>query len=183
MAAIKDRTVCIPIDEDTIKDTLGSLPLPRTPDQACLVAINLKRKTSFKNNHLSEFVNVPKVFKCLDTLKDEGHPEYQFTVETKEEDYQRQFFEKTTDLAEDDDVAANEAEEENVENEATDEKHTQINVLDALEEDEEHSRRNDPTRKDNFEYNRVTCYINDHPEASVPDAEKPVSVAPGEGNI
>ena len=119
-------------------------------------------------------------------MRDEGHPEYQFKVEKTVEDYQRQFFEETIDNSLDSAEDENETKEEIVaENEAANENEvseSEANVLDALEKDEEHSRTNDPTIKDNFDYNKVTCYVNDHPEASVPDPDKPVSIAPGEGN-
>ena len=35
MAAIKDRCVCVPIDDQTVTDTLKQLP--RTPSEACIV--------------------------------------------------------------------------------------------------------------------------------------------------
>ena len=46
MSAIKDRTVCVPIDDTTIENTLHSLP--RTPNEAGLLPVKLKRKKSFK---------------------------------------------------------------------------------------------------------------------------------------
>ena len=39
--------------------------------------MNWKRRMSDKGNHLQEWVNVDKIFKCLETLKNQGHPEYQ----------------------------------------------------------------------------------------------------------
>ena len=75
MTAIKDRTVCVPIDDETINQTLQSLP--RTPKEAGMVPVSWKRRKSDKGNHLQEWVNVEKIFKCLETLKNLGHPEYQ----------------------------------------------------------------------------------------------------------
>ena len=75
MLAIKDRVVCVPIDDDTINQTLQSLP--RAPNEAGVVPVNWKRRKSDKGNHLQEWVNVDKIFKCLETLKNQGHSEYQ----------------------------------------------------------------------------------------------------------
>ena len=75
MTAIKDRVVCVPIDDDTINQTLQSLP--RAPNEAGVVPVNWKRRKSDKGNHLQEWVNVDKIFKCLETMKNLGHPEYQ----------------------------------------------------------------------------------------------------------
>ena len=58
MSAIKDRTVCVPIDDTTIENTM--LSLPRTPNEANLLPVKLKRKKSFKGSHLEEYINVYK---------------------------------------------------------------------------------------------------------------------------
>ena len=76
MAAIKDRCVCVPIDDETINQTLNQLP--RTPSEACIIPIKLKRKKEYKNVHLNEYVDVGKMHRALETLKEYGHPEYQF---------------------------------------------------------------------------------------------------------
>merc|ERR1712155_418333 len=76
MAAIKDRCVCVPIDDQTVNETLKQLP--RTPAEACIVPIKLKRKKEYKGTHLKEYVDVEKLHKALEMLKNSGHPEYQF---------------------------------------------------------------------------------------------------------
>ena len=76
MSGIKDRVVCVPVDEGTIQKTLECLP--RTPNEAGLVPVKWKRRVKDKGNHLQEYVNVKKMFKALETLKKLGHPEYQF---------------------------------------------------------------------------------------------------------
>ena len=87
MKAIKDRCVCVPIDEDTIKQTLQSLP--KTPNEAgvTLVPMNWKRRKSDKGSHLQEWINVEKVFKVLKTLKNLGHEEYQFFDESEFQEF------------------------------------------------------------------------------------------------
>ena len=85
MSAIKDRVYCIPIDSDTVMNTLNQLP--RLPKDAALVPIKLKRKKSYKNSHLQEWVNVEKLRRCLKLLKEFGHKEYQFYSEESTESY------------------------------------------------------------------------------------------------
>ena len=86
MSAIKDRTVCVPIDDTTIENTM--LSLPRTPNEANLLPVKLKRKKSFKGSHLEEYINVSKIFKTLSTLKKLGHGEYQYYEEKDKSEFQ-----------------------------------------------------------------------------------------------
>ena len=72
----KDKIVNVPINDQDIVDTMERLP--RTPDEAGLVCIELKRKLEYKNTHKTEYISVSKVEKALDTLYDLGHPHYQF---------------------------------------------------------------------------------------------------------
>ena len=75
-SATKDKIVNVPIFDRDIADTMERLP--RTPDEAQLVCIELKRKLEYKNTHNTEYISVAKVEKALDTLYDLGHPHYQF---------------------------------------------------------------------------------------------------------
>ena len=85
MSAVKDRTICVPVDNSTINDTLTQLP--RTPSGAGLVPIKLKRKVEYKNPHLQEYVNVGKIHCALESLKQAGHSEYQFYEASNFDDY------------------------------------------------------------------------------------------------
>ena len=60
--------------------------LPRTPNEAGLVPVKLKRKQSMKNIHLQEYININKIYRALHLLKTFGHKYYQFDVDN-EEDY------------------------------------------------------------------------------------------------
>ena len=40
--------------------------------------MRIKRKKEYKNVHLSEYVDIEKMHRALETLKNSGHPEYQF---------------------------------------------------------------------------------------------------------
>ena len=74
--AMKDRTVNIPIFESDIIKTIESLP--RTPSEAGIIPIKLKRKLNYKNSHMVQYISVPKILKALDTLKEMGNRYYQF---------------------------------------------------------------------------------------------------------
>ena len=73
---MKDKTINIPIFESDIISTVESLP--RTPTEAGIIPVNLKRKTSYKNSHMVQYISVPKIIKALSTLKLLGHKYYQF---------------------------------------------------------------------------------------------------------
>ena len=48
--------------------------LPRTPNEAGLIGLELKRKIELKNNHKKQLVNPTKIFKWLKRLKESGNP-------------------------------------------------------------------------------------------------------------
>ena len=79
---MKDITVNIPIYETDILKTVDSLP--RTPSEAGIIPINLKRKVSYKNVHKTEYVCVEKILKALKTLKSLGNKYYQFVPDFEE---------------------------------------------------------------------------------------------------
>ena len=75
----KDKIVNVPIFEQDIVNTMERLP--RTPDEAQLTCISLKRKLEYKNTHNTGYISVSRVEKALNTLYDLGHPEYQFVAD------------------------------------------------------------------------------------------------------
>ena len=85
MKGIIDKTICVPIDSETINKTITDFP--RTPSEASLVPIKLKRKQNYKNTHIQEYVNVRKIIDALRYLKSSGHKYYQFEFESSVEDY------------------------------------------------------------------------------------------------
>ena len=87
MSAIKSKCVCIPIGEEDIQNTLSMLP--RTPNQAGLVPVKLKRMQKWKHVHLQEYVDVEKLLKALKLLRDLGHPHYQFQFEKSIQGYKQ----------------------------------------------------------------------------------------------
>ena len=71
---VKNRLVNVPILETDIEETIKSLP--RTPGQAGLVKVKLKRKKSMKNTHLEQYINVEKCKKALNLFVEQGNPLY-----------------------------------------------------------------------------------------------------------
>merc|ERR1712208_13787 len=52
--------------------------MPRTPSDAGLVGVALKRKKEYNNTHKHQLVNPEKLFRMLAKLKNSGNPHYQF---------------------------------------------------------------------------------------------------------
>ena len=76
MAACKDRLINIPISSNDVINTLKNLP--RTPQEAGLLEVKLKRKLEYKNTHQQAYIDPKKIYKALEFLKSTGHPDYQF---------------------------------------------------------------------------------------------------------
>ena len=77
-SSIKDKTVNIPINDEDILETLKAVnTLPRTPDQAGLIPVQLKRKKSFANKVIEAFIDPVKLVAAVRKLKELDHPSYQ----------------------------------------------------------------------------------------------------------
>ena len=83
--ALKDRIINVPIRDEAINETIKMLP--RTPNEAGLIGLELKRKIEMKNNHKKQLINPTKIFKWLKRLKDSGNPHYEDV--SPPEDYKR----------------------------------------------------------------------------------------------
>ena len=68
---MKDRIVNVPVFAEDVTESIKSLP--RTPHSAGIIPVKFKRKMSFKNSHLVQFISVDKVTLALKTLKALGH--------------------------------------------------------------------------------------------------------------
>ena len=79
MSAVKDRLVNVPVGPNDIINTIQNIP--RTPKEAGLIQVKLKRKLEFKNFHKHEYIDPKKIFKTLEVLKQRGHPYCQFYVD------------------------------------------------------------------------------------------------------
>ena len=67
----ENKIVNVPIFEQDIITTLESLP--RTPDEAGMIAVQLKRKKAYKNNHNEAFIRANLLHSTLITLMIMGH--------------------------------------------------------------------------------------------------------------
>ena len=75
--ALKDKIINVPVPEGSALNTINSLP--RTPNEAGLIGIEIKQKVALKNpHHKGRLVNVEKIYKAIDILKKAGNPYYQF---------------------------------------------------------------------------------------------------------
>ena len=77
--ALKDRIVNVPVTDDDILQTLSELKsLPRLPDQAGLVPVQLKRKVSYKSAVQEAYIDPQKLIQAVAKLKGLGHPGYSY---------------------------------------------------------------------------------------------------------
>ena len=171
-----DKAVNVPIPESSVLNTLEKLP--RTPIDAGLISVNLKRKEEYKNTHISQLINPKKIFKMLDKLKEKKNPHYKFY-----EDYSTYKERCIKNDPKGSKLLYKDCIEENLENIQTNEK---FELLDELmdnedsdseryeESDIENEKNNDPAQKYNFNYDRNVCFTDKYPE---------ISVAPGEGQM
>ena len=167
---MKGRTVNIPLFEKDVLNTVQSLP--RTPTEAGIIPVNFKRKLSYKNNHLLQYVSVPKIIKALKTLKELGNEYYQFIPETidfkqtcKENDIDgfNFLFPKETNIEE---SVFPEKEQDTNENSCDPvviEGDKEIDE-DSNEKEEDEYIKNDSVKKWQFEYNKSTCFSHNYPE-------------------
>ena len=71
-----DKVISVPIECEDVSKTVAQLP--RHPDEAEIVAVQLKRRLQLKNSHLQEYIRPQVVIKALQTLKGKfSNPFYQ----------------------------------------------------------------------------------------------------------
>ena len=75
MKASIDNVINVPLECQDITENISKLP--RHPDDAQIVAVQLKRRLEYKSSHLQEFIRPDIVKKALLTLKQIGNPFYQ----------------------------------------------------------------------------------------------------------
>ena len=196
MAGCKDRLINIPINDKDVLNTVEKLP--RTPKEAGLLEIKLKRKMEYENFHKKEFVNPTKIFTALQFLREKKHPSYLFFEELN--DYENRCkvsdplgydlvfvyedgIEKIVDI---DEYLANLKDDQIVSFVIKKPKET-LEVQDTEEVEDIECMQKDPTRKFQFEYNKSACMVDKFPEAAETDRpskeNESLSFAPGEGKI
>ena len=80
MKKMIDRSVLVPIEDNTVLNTVEQLP--RSLDSSAFVGVQLKRMREMKNVHVKGFIRPTKLFEALVCLKVLGNPHYQ-TIITK----------------------------------------------------------------------------------------------------
>ena len=185
--ALKDKIVNVPINEDSIINTLDQLP--RTPEAAGLIGVALKRKVNYKNSHKQQLINPDKLFRMLHKLKSNQNPHYQFYDDYNT--YQNRC--KATDVSGYNVIFEDDVNEEltTVNGEQLDDLVDEIemetkdeNEDENIKEDEENELiTKDPVRKFQFIYNESLCMTSKYPEISTSSEERNVEIAPGEGQI
>ena len=171
-----DKVINIPVEEDSVINTLNQLP--RTPDQAGLIEVTFKRKLEMKNSHIrGQLVNPEKLYKVLDNLKSAGNPHYQFYDD---------FNVFTSRLKDIDKVWINEVEDE-VLSEAREEE--EYGLTDSEDEDEEDQderdyKEKDPVKKHQADvYGRSFVLADMFPETRHKSNYNALTIATGEGEM
>ena len=153
MAGVKDRLVNVPVHENDVINTINSLP--RTPHEAGIIPVKLKRKVEYKNTHKEEYVSVSKIKAALKSLKTLGHKYYQFIDELEVDNYES----RCKDL-DDDQIeflfGSSESENDVLVQDLMDE--IMNDVDDLSEKDIKEYLEKDSVAKFQFDYNRNTCF-------------------------
>ena len=79
MRAMTSEIVNVPLEDHDIGKNMTTL-LPRHPDDAHLVCVQLKKKVEYKSSHIAGFIRPNIVIKALETLKARGNKYYQDVV-------------------------------------------------------------------------------------------------------
>ena len=64
-SALSDKVINVPIEEDSVLNTIKQVP--RTPDEAGLIGIELRRRKGRETFIKPQLVNPTKIFKMLDS--------------------------------------------------------------------------------------------------------------------
>ena len=204
--ALTDKIVNVPITNEDINNTVELLP--RTPKEAGLIGVTLKRKLEYKNTHKQQLVDPKKIVKMLELLKTSKNPYYKshdnidsFEDRCKEKDPEGYdvIFPNEDQLEEDMDIMPK-RDNHKLNDEILKRLHTNLDSdddedeLDSDDDDEQDSDDDndelkdeveyltkDPVRKYQFTYNKSLCMANKYPEIEADDPTKDIEIAPGEG--
>ena len=175
MAACKDKLINIPVNKEDVLNTVQNLP--RTPNEAGLLEVKLKRKMEFKNVHQQSYIDPKKIYDALEFLKKNGHPHYQFFDDfeiykkrCKAEDSNGCHLvfidaNDVTDIVDIDVFNSQICSKTEMENASSLQSNEKNEDGDQSEEDEEYHRRNDVIKKFQFDYDKSVCMTERFPEA------------------
>ena len=167
--ALSDKIINVPIHDEDIMNTVAMLP--RTPKEAKLIGVSLKRKLEYKNTHIRQLVDTNKVVKMLELLKAAGNPYYQFynNVTEFKKRCESEDPEGYSVLFPDNDGGNSDKGEHTkpLNNECDND--SMMNLSDEDNDDEELEDEldfvtNDPVRKYQFKYDDSVCMANKYPE-------------------
>ncbi len=143
--------------------------MPRTPNEAGLIGVAVKRKKEYKNTHKCQLIDQDKLFKMLNKLKENGNKYYQFhedynayKMRCREADpigYDVVFAEEDSDSQGEIEIMGpnvHEVQDEIVEEEDVDNTELKENI---------DYENNDPVEKFQFQYNKSLCMTNKYPES------------------
>jgi hypothetical protein len=201
MSAVKDRLVNVPVAAADVINTVQSIP--RTPREAGLIQVKLKRRLKYKNYHKQEYIDPQKIFEMLGHLKKSGHPYYQFyddyntyqnrcnmeqvSGDSKNERCQPPRKTKLRFISDAETETIRDLRKKDEGKKREFQPYEEENGNDSASDEEEHYVKNDPVRKFQFDHNTYTCLTNKYPEMLVNEDGEEVakhddfSFAPGEG--
>ena len=174
MSNLQGKVVNVPIRPEDTKNVLTKLAtasLPRTPEEAGLVMVQLKKKMTFNSHYLKQLIDVDLLFQWLKHFKESGHPYFQDEALSPEQ-YQLKCFQ--SDLAGSllpDQEEQQEPMDTNQDNSGAD---SPDDEADQTEQDEIDYQTNDPVRKQQFNYKKTVVMTDTNPE------DRAVTLAPGE---
>ena len=179
-----DKCVNVPICDNALLKTLNKLcPLPRNPDDAGLVQVQLKRKLEYKNTVIKAYVRGDVLVEAVKILK-KNHPGYATVPVNNRFD--------VLEEEDDDDVSDMECDTEYDSQRSQEEKDDNEHIIDKDEEKEKDHQEavHDSIRSQQFDLGGQTCMTDLYPETAVEtvlseDSYKnnSTNIAPGEGKI
>ena len=162
--ALKDKLINVPITDDKVNETLQEFP--RTPQDAGLIGVQLKRMKNMKNSHSQQLINPDRIFRFLQKVKDKRNPHYD-NVESYET-YQKRCRDNDIEGYQ---LVFGEDEDSEIEDEEEKEDNDYEGLI-ADEKEEEEYLTKDPVKKHQMSYDKSVCMSDKYPE---------ITVAPGEG--
>ena len=197
MNALKDKIVSVPINPSDVMETLTKLP--RTPTDASLSVIQLKRRLNFSGVHNEQLIDIRKVIRALRVFISMKNPHYQNVLEDQDfkqrcfqndpEGYNILFPEEEIDLSCLEINSQKSAEDLQlsdlqINSQKLDQDHNAGGLKSEDVDEEDEYKRLDPIGRSQFNYNRSTCFGENHPEIHIEEnISHPTQVAPGQGKV
>ena len=86
MSCVRDKIVYVPINESDNLNTLKTII--RTPSEAGILPIKVKRKHEYKHSYQEEYVSIHKIIYTLKMLVKFRHPDYKFLTKEMIDSYE-----------------------------------------------------------------------------------------------